>query len=547
MKNGRSMLIRIHRRDVLKMSLIATASILTGGLALHRLLKKSVASIQGKIVGANSKIGHMLRLTSFATPSSSIKVPTVIIGGGISGLSAGWWLEKNKHDFLILELDQEVGGNSQSGKNTHGVYPWGAHYVPIPGDDAQYVKMLFKEFGIITGEDQGKPIYNEYYLCSDPEERLLFQGSWQDGLIPMKGITDEDHRQYLEFFSYIESFKNKYGKDGKKVFNIPLDLSSKDPEFLALDKISMKSYMEKRKWNSIPLHWYVNYCCRDDYGQTSEKVSAWAGIHYFCSREGKAANSDSQTVITWPQGNGWLVEQFKKLYPQKIKTNNLVYSIQQEKNDSPVLVDYFDSVTKKNYRIEAQNVIYSGPRYTAKYVIKSKVGKLFEKDLPHAPWVIANITLAQIPSGRGQEISWDNVSYYSPSLGYIVSDHQNLNSIKGEIVITYYLPLNENDPLTERRFAFKKDYTYWSEFIRADLEKMHPGIGLTIKSLDVWVWGHGLVSPGIGYIWSEDRENMKKSLGNIHFAHSDLSGISIFEEAQYQGVLAAKKIIESHS
>jgi hypothetical protein len=36
---------------------------------------------------------------------------------------------------------------------------------------------------------------------------------------------------------------------------------------------------------------------------------------------------------------------------------------------------------------------------------------------------------------------------------------------------------------------------------------------------------------------------MQTSLGNVHFAHTDMSGISIFEEAQYRGVLAAKKVL----
>jgi hypothetical protein len=34
-----------------------------------------------------------------------------------------------------------------------------------------------------------------------------------------------------------------------------------------------------------------------------------------------------------------------------------------------------------------------------------------------------------------------------------------------------------------------------------------------------------------------------KPLGNIFFANSDLSGFSIFEEAQYRGVEAAKSAL----
>jgi hypothetical protein len=34
------------------------------------------------------------------------------------------------------------------------------------------------------------------------------------------------------------------------------------------------------------LRWYLDYCCRDDYGAGIATVSAWAGIHYFASRHG---------------------------------------------------------------------------------------------------------------------------------------------------------------------------------------------------------------------------------------------------------------------
>lgn len=32
-----------------------------------------------------------------------------------------------------------------------------------------------------------------------------------------------------------------------------------------------------------------------------KETSAWAGIHYFASRNGRGANTESQDVITWPE------------------------------------------------------------------------------------------------------------------------------------------------------------------------------------------------------------------------------------------------------
>ncbi len=73
---------------------------------------------------------------------------------------------------------------------------------------------------------------------------------------------------------------------------------------------------------------------------------------------------------------------------------------------------------------------------------------------------------------------------------------------------------------------------------------MHPDIEELILSMDLWPWGHGMIRPDVGFIWGETRKQMKASAGNIVFAHSDMSGISNFEEAQYHGVEAAKAVIE---
>jgi hypothetical protein len=56
--------------------------------------------------------------------------------------------------------------------------------------------------------------------------------------------------------------------------------------------------------------------------------------------------------------------------------------------------------------------------------------------------------------------------------------------------------------------------------------------------------GHAMVRPAVGSIFSEERRRLAHRDGRILFANSDLSGISIFEEAQYHGVLAAQTVLE---
>jgi len=54
-----------------------------------------------------------------------------------------------------------------------------------------------------------------------------------------------------------------------------------------------------------------------------------------------------------------------------------------------------------------------------------------------------------------------------------------------------------------------------------------------------------MARPKVGAIFAEARRGLAKPAGNLVFANSDLSGFSIFEEAQYRGVLAAEQVLEA--
>src|SRR5262249_44724725 len=136
-----------------------------------------------------------------------------------------------------------------------------------------------------------------------------------------------------------ERLKRSVGRDGRPLFAIPLDQSSTDAEWRALDEVSFAAYLRSRGWNSPLLSWYVNYCCRDDYGSGASAVSAWAGLHYFASRNGLAANADPGTVVTWPEGNGRLVAELKRRSQAQFQCNALVTRI--ARRAAGVLLEYF--------------------------------------------------------------------------------------------------------------------------------------------------------------------------------------------------------------
>jgi protoporphyrinogen oxidase len=536
--------LKLSRRQLLSLGL---GTLSTLAVARYGWLVPKERKIEGEILGAPHKVGHRLREGGFPPPSETRTMGCVIVGGGISGLSAAWRLQKKgARDFVLLELDQEVGGNSRSGSNSVSAYPWGAHYVPIPNEKSVWVRELFEDLGVIEGYDkQGLPIYNEFYLCSDPQERLLIHGRWQEGLIPHQGISPSDKKQIEDFLRAMEAFRQTKGNDGKRAFEIPLESSSRDPRYLAFDQISMADYLAQQGWDSPYLRWYVNYCCRDDFGTELNQVSAWAGIHYFAGRAGFASNAAPQSVITWPEGNGWLVARLKERLAEKIRSGHIVFDVRTLANGR-VQVDSFEVATGKTIRWDAASVIFAAPRFVAAHVIESYRAQAAEflREFSYAPWMVANVTLDHPPQGPGVPLSWDNVPYEGDSLGYVVATHQKVSRYPvTQTVLTYYLPLSAQDPVTSRKAALARTHEEWAHGVARDLERMHPGIQAGISRIDVWIWGHGMIQPKPGFIWGKAREEACQRLGNIHFAHSDLSGFSIFEEAQFWGVRAADEVM----
>jgi protoporphyrinogen oxidase len=507
---------------------------------------KKRLSFSGSIVGPSYDLGHRLLRGEFPKPGQERKTTVAIVGGGISGLSAGWKLNKaGFRDFEILDLEPEVGGVSLSGANSISPYPWGAHYVPLPTVESRAVRELFEEIGVIEGRTgAGQPVYKEKYLCFSPQERLYIHGKWQEGLLPALGATRRDLDQFQKFKELILKYRSRRGKDGKKAFAIPMEFSSRDAEFLAVDRISMRAFLIRQGIDSIPLHWYVNYACRDDYGSHYDAVSAWAGLHYFCSRDG-GGDSEESTVLTWPEGNGWIVKQLEAKVKAKVKRNSLVYRLTDTGKE--VLVDVYSPKENISTRIRAKQVICSCPRIFARYMIEGNrpSDPPYVKEFHYSPWMVANLSLSAFPETKsGMDLAWDNVIYDSPALGYVVATHQSLATRMKKTVLTYYHAMVWGPPVQERTRLLQTSWAEWADFILRDLSKPHPEIRELITHLDIFRWGHAMVQPRVGFIWGEARKQAGQPRGNIYFAHSDLSGFSIFEEAQYRGVLAAERVLK---
>ena len=508
----------------------------------------------GELLGASLDLGHRLREPRFPPPGETRQVPVVIVGAGVGGLAAGWKLAKAGFaDFLLVELEDQPGGNSRAGSNTVSAYPWGAHYLPLPTREATAVRELLAELEVLQGDPRAvKPVYDERYLCATPQERLFRDGRWQEGILPQAGVGTSERRQYQRFADLMAAFRRHRDGLGQRAFALPMALSSHSPDLLALDRISMHDWLLAQGLDSPHLHWYVDYACRDDYGTGSAAVSAWAGIHYFACRDGEAQNAGSETVLTAPEGNAWLTSGMLRSIRARVGDRLLGDAVafrvavpERAASGHPIEVDLWLPGEGRTVRLLAEQLIWAAPLFLVPHVfVGHEALKVAARDYSYAPWLVANLTLSRVPDHRpGAPLAWDNVLYGSAGLGYVVATHQRMRLWSGATVLTYYRAFDDRSPQQGRNALRDTPREVWAEQILAELERPHPEIRHLTTRLDVFRNGHAMTRPVPGLIWGAARQRFAVDGQRLRFAHADVSGFSLFEEAQYRGVLAAERTL----
>lgn len=505
-------------------------------------------SIPCVIRSSNSRLGHKLRATETASTIDTFEnIGTVIVGGGIAGLSAAYHLvQQGKTDFILLDPEIEMGGNSCSGKNQYSSYPLGAHYLPIPSLENHYLIEFLHKVGIIDGFDlKGVPYYKEEYLCQSPQERLLVNHFWQDGMIPDKGLTSNEKQDIIDFFTQMSDYQFMKTSEGEFCFQLPLRNSHFDEPLLALDKITFKQWLIEHHFTSLPLTWYLNYCMRDDYGIDCDEIAALIAIHYFAARRSVSANDGVNSVLTWPEGNHFLARKMRVSLPkQALRNEHICLALDKYEIDSYQL-QCFDSKTNRRYTIISKHVILATPQFVNSYLFKGSKLNINKPFVPeYTPWVVATLIVDEQFLQSDEIIHWDNVWMSSKGLGYIYAQHQHLEQVRGPRVLTWYMPVQGLNGKKAREFFQSKSPDYWREFILTDLSLAHSAIRNYVRHIEVQQWGHAMPKPIPGN-YSKTQEFQPSKAEQIYFAHSDITGLSLFEEAFEQGRLAALQVQKS--
>lgn len=496
--------------------------------------------------------GHFLRdARRLPPPSSVVETDVVILGSGIAGLTAAWKLGREGAKALMVDGPQAFG-NAAGARYGELECPTGAHYLPLPSQESTHVRAILADLGVIErGAFGERPTYDERYLVHAPEERLLAGGQWQEGLVPAAGLPEPELAEQRRFFAHMERLRWQKGSDGRRIFVFPTALSSTDSAYSDLDRITFRQWLEREGYRGPGLHWYLNYCCRDDYGVRYDRVSAWAGLHYFAGRSGRAANAGDAAVLTWPGGLAPLAAGMAARSARAGIERRPGSAVRLRRTGSGVeaLCFTLQGGAPVTYLVRARKAICAMPLFVAARVVEGIAESGFDaaRHLPqYAPWLVANFVMKRLPVERGDmPLAWDNVVQSEPGLGYVVSTHQDIRvQPAGRSVFTAYVALSHLDPLAARRWMQSASPEELLALASADLKAAYGWtLGPNAERVDITLRAHAMAVPAPGFRSNAGLAALRALDGPILFAHADLSGLSVFEEASMWGWRAAERAL----
>lgn len=501
-------------------------------------------------------LGHRMRdYKAGATPSAPAPVQqttgVLIVGSGVAALSCAWALRRSGFDdFRLLEGPAPLG-NAAGAVHRFGAYPQGAHYLPPPSRSCQHVREILHDQGILLeGIDADEPLYDERAVVHAPMERVLQAGRWHAGILPPLEEGSDAQKQWHLVQERFKAFKDSRTPDGNETFALPLGRRLAQPGGLEpsdrlLDAISFRHWLSQAGVNNRSLSWYFDYCCRDEFGADAAQVSAWAGIHYFCARKGRARHAEPGAVLTWPQGLSRLAQGLLSRLQDQQRLMGIAVFAGQDPVSGDHLVDVLSPSGQTN-RIRARRLVVATPLAVARRLVPHAFADLAGETGPvSSPWMVSNLFLSRFPAELpGDPLAWDNVVEGSPGLGYIVATHQHIRVARPETTIfTAYRAMGGPDNGMQRRFLATASAHELLDLARVDLDQAYgPHWQRHCTGAEITVHGHGMPTPVPGFLTeslAQRARDMTRQGSRLLFAHGDLSGYSVFEEASYWGTRAA--------
>ena len=490
-----------NRRDFIKF--VVAGSVAAGcpvDVALVAAPDQAGDSSSPQVDGEHNEVCHQVRdHHQFELPPASGRHDVVIVGGGVSGLTSAYLLERR--DWLLLEKEPHWGGNAYLEEYQGQAFATGAAFVDGSESTAlEFAQELGMEM-LEVGNSDPSILRGEFVA-----------DTWGAGL---------DHLPYPS--SVRESFK-KFRSDVAGI-----TIKGRERE---IDAQPFATYME-RYAPEVKL-WWDNFG-PSNWGARTEETSALLGL---ATAKVVAVESYRDGRVTWPGGLGAitrrLAERLEPAHASQMLTGTAIVAVRPTRE--AVDVTYVHEGQAKT--VSAKTVIMATPKFITWRLVEGLPAAQIAamKQIRYIPYPVVNLVFDKPVFNKGYD-TWCPGNAFTD---FIVADwtlQRNRPDYRPKAnILTFYTPLREG----QRALLLSEDGARdVAARVLIDFQKLYPGSNSDPVEVHIYRRGHPLYMSEPG-VYTQVQPVARRPAGRIVFANTDSEGpISSTNE----GIIAARRAV----
>jgi oxygen-dependent protoporphyrinogen oxidase len=491
--------VSANRRDFIK---FVVAGAVTAGcpvdLSLMSAQTAETRSGGANVDGEDNRICHQVRDGRvFSRPPASARHDVVIVGGGVSGLTAAYRLQHR--EVLLLEKEPQWGGNAYAMEYNGSTYGTGSAFL---WSDSEAFR-LAKEIGLdpLAVNSPDGSIINGVFV---PD-------TWGDGInkLPYPPITRDSFKKFKKEIMAIDVEKR-----GMELYNVP---------FSSLMKLYAREI--KQWWDTFGMsHW----------GATSDETAAGLAITEF---QEVVDQSRADNRYTWPGGLGAITRKLAEIlqpkYADRMQTGATTVAVVPDKEE--VQVTYVLGGELKT--VAAKAVIMATPKFITRRIVEGLPDKQSQamQQIRYVPYCVVNLIFDKPVFNRGYD-TWCPGNTFTD---VVVADwviRKKSGYKQKHNILSCYTPLKEQDRgnlLTEggaRKIAAN---------VLRDFQKLTPETNVDPVEVHIYRRGHPMYmsTPGL---FTQVQPLARSAMDRVFFANTDSQGP---ESTTNEAIVAARRAV----
>jgi monoamine oxidase len=466
------------RRDFLK---FVVAGSVAAGCPVNRSLLYAEGAPKPQLDGDHFAVCHEVRDgQQFDKPAPSSHHDVVIVGGGMSGMSAAYFMRDR--DFLLLEKEAHWGGNAYLEEYQGQAFATGSAFDEKDSTSQQ----LAREIGLTE-------------LPINSPDPTIVAGKW----------VPDTWRDGLDQLPYSESVRESFKK-----FRAEMKALDPDKNAQQLDSVSLTNYLKghapelKQWWDAYGL---------SNWGAKAEDSSALVAVGDL-----QDMTADEDIRRTLPGGNGALSRQLANTlqakYGEQMIGDATIVSVDPQKTG--VNITYIQAGQLRT--VAAKYVIMATPKFITARLISSLPDAQHEAMMSfrYCPYAVINMIFDKPIYNRAYD-TWCPGNAFTD---FIVADwvlQKQPGYVQKNNILTFYTPISE---LHRDRLLTVDGCQRIAEKVLQDFQNLQPEFNAAVPiEVHMYRRGHPMFLPTPG-IFTKVIPVANQPFGCIAFANTDSIG-----------------------